>query len=206
MEFISKVLASGGAELIDYLSAHVLTCLIPAFFIAGGITVFVSSGAVLKYFGAKAKKYVSYSVASVSGMILAVCSCTILPLFAGIYKRGAGIGPAITFLYAGPAINLLAIVLTARAIGFEMGVARAGGAIIFSIITGLIMAFLFRKEEEERLEEAATMEGGLNFSGFQLITFFGLLVAVLLFGTANITLVAKVSILGVLIAAIYYVS
>ena len=206
MSYLTTALASGIAELFDYLSAHVLTCIIPAFFIAGGITVFISSGAVLKYFGAKAKRYVAYSVASVSGIILAVCSCTILPLFAGIYKRGAGLGPAVTFLYAGPAINLLAIVLTARAIGLEMGVGRALGAIIFSIVTGLIMAFLFKKEEEERLEEAATLEEGLNFTGLQLITFFGLLVAVLLFGTANITFGIKAAIIIFLITAIYYVS
>ena len=113
-----------------YAREHVVLCLLPAFFIAGVISVFVSQGAVMKYFGAQAKKWLSYSVASVSGTILAVCSCTILPLFSSIHKRGAGLGPAIAFLYSGPAINILAIILTARILGFEMGVARVTGAVI----------------------------------------------------------------------------
>ena len=111
------MLNSGIKALIDYLAAHVITCLVPAFFIAGAVSVFVSQASVLKYFGAQAKKYVAYSVASVSGTVLAVCSCTVLPLFAGIHKRGAGLGPAIAFLYSGPAINILAIVYTARLLG-----------------------------------------------------------------------------------------
>ena len=136
--------------LQEYARQHVLTCLIPAFFIAGAIGVFVSQGAVLKYFGATANKVLSYSVASVSGTVLAVCSCTILPLFAGIYARGAGIGPATAFLYSGPAINVLAIVLTARILGWQLGLARAIGAVIFAIITGLLMAFFFRKDDAAR--------------------------------------------------------
>lgn len=136
--------------LREYAREHVLTCLIPAFFIAGAISVFVSQAAVLKYFGAKAKKVLSYSVASVSGSVLAVCSCTVLPLFAGIYTRGAGIGPATAFLYSGPAINVLAIVLTARILGWELGLARAIGAVVFAIITGLIMAIIFRKDDAAR--------------------------------------------------------
>jgi uncharacterized protein len=136
--------------LQEYAQEHVLTCLIPAFFIAGAIAVFVSQAAVLKYFGANAKKILAYSVASVSGTVLAVCSCTVLPLFAGIYTRGAGIGPATAFLYSGPAINVLAIVLTARILGWQLGLARAVGAIIFAIITGLLMAFIFRKDDAER--------------------------------------------------------
>jgi uncharacterized membrane protein YraQ (UPF0718 family) len=136
--------------LQEYAREHVLTCLIPAFFIAGAIAVFVSQGSVLKYFGATARKILSYSVASVSGTVLAVCSCTVLPLFAGIYCRGAGIGPATAFLYSGPAINVLAVVLTARILGWELGLARAVGAIIFAILTGLLMAFIFRKEDAAR--------------------------------------------------------
>ena len=136
--------------LQEYAREHVLTCLIPAFFIAGGIAVFVSQASVLKYFGATARKILSYSVASVSGTVLAVCSCTVLPLFAGIYTRGAGIGPATAFLYSGPAINVLAIVLTARILGWELGLARAIGAILFAVITGLLMAFIFRKDDAER--------------------------------------------------------
>jgi uncharacterized protein len=136
--------------LQEYAREHVLTCLIPAFFIAGAIAVFVSQASVLKYFGASARKILSYSVASISGTVLAVCSCTVLPLFAGIYTRGAGIGPATAFLYSGPAINVLAIVLTARILGWHLGLARAVGAILFAILTGLLMAFLFRKDDNSR--------------------------------------------------------
>jgi uncharacterized protein len=136
-----------------YAREHVILCLLPAFFIAGVISVFVSQASVIKYFGARAKKWIAYSVAAVSGTILAVCSCTILPLFSSIHKRGAGLGPAIAFLYSGPAINILAIILTARILGFEMGVARVVGAVSFSVIIGLIMAFIYRKEEKVREEE-----------------------------------------------------
>ncbi len=138
--------------LQEYARKHVLTCLIPAFFIAGAISVFVSHGSVLKYFSAQGKKVLSYSVASVSGTILAVCSCTVLPLFAGIYTRGAGIGPATAFLYSGPAINVLAITLTAKILGWQLGLARAIGAILFSVITGLLMALIFRKDDAARTQ------------------------------------------------------
>jgi hypothetical protein len=137
--------------LQEYARLHVLTCLIPAFFIAGAIATFVSQGAILKYFGSQARKILSYSVASVSGTILAVCSCTVLPLFAGIYSRGAGIGPATAFLYSGPAINVLAIVLTARILGWRLGLARAISAIIFAIAVGLLMSLIFRKDEASRV-------------------------------------------------------
>ena len=133
----------------EYAREHILLCLIPAFFIAGAIANFISQENVIKYFGAKTNKFISYSIASISGTILAVCSCTVLPLFAGIYKRGAGIGPATAFLYSGPAINILAIILTARVLGFELGIARAIGAIIFSIIIGLLMHFIFYKDEQK---------------------------------------------------------
>jgi len=150
----SLIVRQSGLEsfmmLQDYARQHVLTCLVPAFFIAGAISVFVSQAAVLKYFGATANKILSYSVASVSGTVLAVCSCTVLPLFAGIYSRGAGIGPATAFLYSGPAINVLAIILTARILGWQMGLARAIGAISFAMITGLLMAFIFRKDDAKR--------------------------------------------------------
>lgn len=136
-----------------YAQEHVILCLLPAFFIAGVIAVFVSQGSVLKYFGANAKKWLSYTVAAVSGGILAVCSCTILPLFTSIYKRGAGLGPAIAFLYSGPAISILSIILTARILGIEMGIARTVGAILFSVVIGLAMAFIFRKEEKAKKEE-----------------------------------------------------
>ena len=133
-----------------YAREHVILCLIPAFFIAGAISVFVSQDSVIRYFGYGAKKWISYSFASVSGTVLAVCSCTILPLFAGIYKRGAGLGPAVAFLYSGPAINVLAIILTARILGVELGVARTIGAVVFSVVIGLIMSLVYRKEEKER--------------------------------------------------------
>jgi uncharacterized membrane protein YraQ (UPF0718 family) len=136
--------------LNGYAREHVLTCLIPAFFIAGAIAVFVSQASVLKYFGATTKKTLSYSIASVSGTVLAVCSCTVLPLFAGIYTRGAGIGPATAFLYSGPAINVLAIVLTARILGWQLGLARALGAVLFAVITGLLMALIFSKDDAAR--------------------------------------------------------
>jgi len=149
-----EVIRRSGLEafmmLQEYARQHVLTCLIPAFFIAGAIAVFVSQASVLKYFGAQANKFLSYSVASVSGTVLAVCSCTVLPLFAGIYMRGAGIGPASAFLYSGPAINVLAIVLTAKVLGWQLGLARAIGAVVFSIVTGLLMALIFRKDDANR--------------------------------------------------------
>ena len=151
----SETIRQSGLEafmmLQEYAREHVLTCLIPAFFIAGAIAVFVSQASVLKYFGSTARKILSYSVASVSGTVLAVCSCTVLPLFAGIYTRGAGIGPATAFLYSGPAINVLAIVLTARILGWQLGLARAIGAVLFAVITGLLMAFIFRKDDASRV-------------------------------------------------------
>lgn len=134
----------------SYAREHVLLCLVPAFFIAGAIAVFVSQASVIKYLGTKANKVLAYGVASVSGTILAVCSCTVLPLFAGIYKMGAGLGPATAFLYSGPAINVLAIILTARVLGLEIGIARAVGAILFSIVIGLSMHLIYRREEMEK--------------------------------------------------------
>jgi len=142
-----RVLESGVTELLEYIQAHVVTCLIPAFFIAGAIAVFVSKQSVLKYFGRDAKKSVSYSVAAVSGAILAACSCTVIPLFAGIYRRGAGIGPATAFLYSGPAINILAVVFTARILGITVGIARAVLAVIMAVMVGLVMAFLYAEDE-----------------------------------------------------------
>jgi len=140
-----------------YAQEHVLFCLVPAFFIAGAISVFVSQGAVMKYLGPKANKALAYGVAAVSGTILAVCSCTVLPLFASIHKRGAGLGPATAFLYSGPAINVLAIILTARILGTELGIARAVGAITFAVVIGLLMHLIFRKEESTRRVEGAVV-------------------------------------------------
>jgi len=168
--------------LQDYARLHVLLCLIPALFIAGAVSVFVSSASVMKYLGPAAKKVVAYSVASVSGAILAVCSCTILPLFSGIYKRGAGLGPAIAFLYSGPAINILAIVMTARILGLEIGIARAVGAVLFSVIIGLIMHLLFRKEEGERQKQAAGFQGGeASRPMWQTLIYFASMILILIF-------------------------
>jgi len=136
--------------LQEYSREHVLFCLVPALFIAGAMSNFLSSQAVLKYLGPESKKVTAYGVGAISGAILAVCSCTVLPLFMGIYKRGAGLGPAIAFLYSGPAINVLAIIFSARVLGWQIGLARALGAVLFSVVIGLIMALLFRGEEQER--------------------------------------------------------
>ena len=165
-----------------YAREHVLLCLIPAFFIAGAISVFVSQGAVMKYLGAKANKVLAYGVAAVSGTILAVCSCTVLPLFAGIYRMGAGLGPACAFLYSGPAINVLAIVMTARILGPEMGIARAVGAILFSVVIGLLMHFFFRKEEAERqVMQMAMLEEEVKRPLWQNALYFASMVAILVF-------------------------
>jgi hypothetical protein len=166
----------------DYARQHVLLCLVPAFLIAGAIAVFVKSDAVLKYLGPKANKFIAYTVSSVSGTILAVCSCTVLPLFAGIYKRGAGIGPATAFLYSGPAINVLAIILTARVLGLELGIARVVGAVAFSVIIGLLMQLIFKKEEEQRQEEFVNAgEADAGRPAWKLISYFTVMIAILVF-------------------------
>jgi len=165
-----------------YAEEHVILCLVPAFFIAGAVAVFVSQGAVMKYLGPAAPKPLAYAVSSVSGTILAVCSCTVLPLFAGIYRMGAGLGPAISFLYSGPAINVLAIILTARVIGMEMGIARGLGAIAFSIVIGLIMAFLFRKDDLEKSRQPVFVpEDEAARPLWQTALFFAVLVGILVF-------------------------
>lgn len=168
-----------------YAREHVLLCLVPAFFIAGAIGVFISQNAVMKYFGPKAKKWLSYSVASVSGTILAVCSCTVLPLFGGIYMRGAGLGPAIAFLYSGPAINVLAIVLTARVLGWQLGVARAIGAVAFSVIIGLLMHLIFLKEERAKATQVADVymgdDDGKDRPLWQVAIYFLSMVGILVF-------------------------
>lgn len=165
-----------------YAQEHVILCLVPAFFIAGAIAVFVSQASVMKYLGARANKMLSYGVASVSGTILAVCSCTVLPLFAGIYQMGAGLGPATAFLYSGPAINVLAIVLTARVLGLELGVARAVGAVVFSIVVGLLMHFIFRKEETEKANAQMSLpEPTVHRPLWQNIIYFGSMIGILVF-------------------------
>lgn len=166
--------------LQEYARLHVLLCLIPALFIAGAVSVFISKDSVMRYLGSSARKALAYGVASVSGAILAVCSCTILPLFSGIYKRGAGLGPAIAFLYSGPAINVLAIVMTARILGLEMGIARTVGAVIFSVVIGLIMQLIFRKEEQERQNGLKLGEPEQGRPLWQTLIHFGLMILILI--------------------------
>lgn len=173
-----------GLKLLKwYAQEHVLLCLVPAFFIAGAISVFVSQGAVMKYLGPSASKLVAYPVAAVSGTILAVCSCTVLPLFASIRKRGAGLGPATAFLYSGPAINVLAIILTARVLGLELGIARAVGAITFAVVIGLFMHLLFRKEEAARQEAGGVVipDDGKDRALWQDGAYFAAMVGILIF-------------------------
>lgn len=169
----------------EYLRLHTLTCLVPAFFIAGAIAVMISKESVLKYLGAGTKKIVSYTVAAVSGTILAVCSCTVLPLFAGIYKRGAGIGPAVAFLFSGPAINVLAIVFSARILGFEIGFARAVAAISMSVVMGIIMAAIFRKEDGQRKEIKMIEAPKAQRPAYITPIFFILLISILLVGASG---------------------
>jgi uncharacterized membrane protein YraQ (UPF0718 family) len=194
--------------LQEYAREHVLTCLIPAFFIAGAIAVFVSQASVLKYFGASAKKILSYSVASVSGTVLAVCSCTVLPLFAGIYTRGAGIGPATAFLYSGPAINVLAIVLTARILGWQLGLARAVGAVLFAVLTGLLMAFFFRKDDATRTAGQIYLpdEGEKSRTLTQEASFMLTLVLILIFAAFARPAGGSMGLWAVIFAAKWYIT
>jgi len=178
-----SILLSGVQALFEYLSAHVLVCLVPAFFIAGAISSMVKKEVILKYFGPSANKALSYAVASVAGTVLAVCSCTILPIFSGIYTMGAGIGPATTFLYSGPAINLLAIIYSGRLLGIELGIARAVGAISFAIVIGLIMSVVFEKKRKEKVEVSlATDSEKAQKSASVTLLFFANLVAILVLG------------------------
>lgn len=181
---VAGAVQEGFLMLSEYARAHVLLCLLPAFFIAGAITVFVNQQAVIKYLGPKANKLVAYSVASISGAILAVCSCTVLPLFKGIYKKGAGLGPAIAFLYSGPAINILAIVLSARVLGLKLGIARTIGAIIFAFLIGFVMHLIFRKEDEarladERMFKAPEVEAPRKL--WQDVVYMALMIGILIF-------------------------
>ncbi len=206
---LKTIFFGGWNALTDYLSAHVITCLVPAFFIAGAITILITQDKVLKYFGAQTKKVVSYSIASVSGAILAVCSCTVLPLFSGIYKRGAGIGPAIAFLYSGPAINILAITYTAKLLGLDIGVSRAVGAIVFSIIIGFIMSLIFpRKKEGEDAPKPAVMNSSFAIkqkrSEFVNIVFFVFLILVLIFASSKHWILTGISLVLVVGISVKY--
>ncbi len=172
-----QAIQNGASLLNDYAQKHVLTCLVPAFFIAGGIAVFIKKEFVLKYLGGKANKALAYAIASVSGAILAVCSCTILPLFAGIYKRGAGLGPATVFLFSGPAINIAAIFLTWSVLGVKIGLARAIAAVLLSIVVGLSMEAVFREKRDA--QGLVLGDGGFELSKPVMTVFFGSMVAVL---------------------------
>lgn len=178
-----RVIREALLMLQDYAHHHVLLCLVPALFIAGAISVFVSQGAVIKYFGAEARKVVAYSVAAVSGTVLTACSCTILPLFAGIYRRGAGLGPATAFLYSGPAVNVLAIILTGSVLGWELGLARAVGAVVFSVIVGLTMHLIYRREERSRTDMGGFVlpddVGGRPL--WQDVAYFAVMIGILVF-------------------------
>ncbi len=176
-ETFKQAILGGVYMLNDYAQKHVLTCLVPAFFIAGGIAVFVKKEVVLKYLGGKANQALAYAIASVSGAVLAVCSCTIMPIFAGIYKRGAGIGPATAFLYSGPAINVAAIFLTWSVFGWKMGLARAVAAIVLSVLLGLSMAAIFRGEKSQG--NLLSGEGGFELSKITTMAFFGSMVMIL---------------------------
>lgn len=186
---LQRSILEGLFLLKEYARQHVLLCLVPALFIAGAIGQFVSQGAVLRYLGPKAPRAMAYGVSSVSGAVLAVCSCTVLPMFAGIYRRGAGLGPAIAFLYSGPSINVLAAILTARVLGLRLGLARAVGAVVFAVVIGLIMAGLFRKEEAERQANgadpfaaaAAAAEAGRTRRSWQDAAFMAAMVGILVF-------------------------
>jgi len=200
MDVVAELLRGGVDALSEYLSGHVLTCLVPAFFIAGAIAVFISQGAVLKYFGPQARKLLSYSVASVSGAILAACSCTVLPLFGGIYKRGAGLGPAVAFLYSGPAINVLAITYSAKLLGYDLGAARAVGAIAFAAGIGLIMAFIYRREETQKDSQAFAMVAAADPASkslWQQGIFFATMVGILVFAASKIWIAT-----GILVAVL----
>jgi uncharacterized membrane protein YraQ (UPF0718 family) len=198
-------LQAGLQTLLEYLSAHVLTCLVPAFFIAGAIAALLHKETVLKYFGADAPKWLCYGVAATSGTILAVCSCTILPMFAGIQKRGAGIGPATAFLFSGPAINLMAIILTARVLGLDLGIARAVAAVSMAVVIGLIMAAIFQKSEkkcESAPEPAFQIDSDPELKsrpGYITGLFMAILVAILLVATSSLfELLPKAIIVGAL--------
>jgi uncharacterized membrane protein YraQ (UPF0718 family) len=214
IESITAPFLLGWVTLLDYLAKHVITCLVPAFFIAGAISAFVKKEAILKYFSPETKKTTSYGIASVSGAVLAVCSCTILPMFASILKKGSGLGPAITFLYAGPAINILAIVYTAQVLGMDLGIARAVSAILLSILIGLIMMRLFPQHDEETAKtHAAARRAAIaqenDKPNWVVITFFALLIAILLVGTSALDLFYRLLIvyflsLAVAFLLIYY--
>lgn len=202
-------ISAGLALLQEYARLHVLTCLVPAFFIAGTIAVYVKKDAVMRLLGPTTKKYIAYPVGSVSGGILAVCSCTILPLFTGIYKRGAGIGPAVAFLFTGPAINITAILLTGSVLGWDFAVGRLTAAILISVIAGLFMAFVFQEHDRKTTVDnfAAGFQSDVPYSNGSIAIFFVLQLAVLVIFTLSIdpllkTVLVILSLIGVVAIAV----
>lgn len=210
LDILYTVLMNGLADVYYYLSEHVLTCLIPAFFIAGAIAAFVKKEAILKYFGPKVSKSISYPIASVSGAVLAVCSCTILPLFAGLYKKGSGIGPATAFLYSGPAINVLAVVYTANVLGYQLGLARAVAAIAMAFVIAFLMSYLFKSHDDETNTDYIAEDDTENERPLWIkLSFFGLLVGILIVGASSLGWAPKLAIIYVLtlllsVILIYY--
>ena len=183
---VQPALLEGFRMLQEYARLHVMLCLVPAFFIAGAIQNFISKEAILKYFGPKSNKVLAYSIASISGAILAVCSCTVLPMFMGIYMAGAGLGVAVSFLYSGPAINVLAILMTGRVLGLELGLARTIGAVAFSVIIGLLMALIFFRSEKARAEASGAFDMEATKGGrrlWQNILYFASMILALIFLT-----------------------
>jgi len=202
----SEILKAGVDSLLEYLSLHFISALVPSFFVAGAISAMLSQNMILRYLGPDTKKWVSYGVASVSGAVLSVCSCTVFPLFAGISKKGAGIGPATAFLFSGPAINILAIVITARMLGFDIGVARAVSAILVSILVGLIMAWIFeRKGEEESQRKVMTVEDPRSRPWYATLSFFILLIALLIVASSAISVAPRVIVSLLLVIFIAFV-
>jgi len=201
-----QALLSGASSLLDYLSGHVVQSLVPAFLVAGAIAAFLKKEAILKYFGPTASKWIAYPLASISGTVLAVCSCTILPLFSGIYRKGSGIGPATTFLYAGPAINILAIIYTAQVLGYDIGVARAMGAVISGVAIGLLMAAIFKKDEEGAEKRTPLVSRNVAIEGdkpkWVVTSFFALMVAILVVAASQLELALKMIALYILTVAL----
>jgi hypothetical protein len=196
IDIILEALLSGWEALIDYVTNHTVTCLVPALFIAGAIAAFVRKEAILKYLGPSVGRYISYPIAATSGVVLAVCSCTILPLFAGIYKKGSGIGPATAFLYSGPAINVLAIFYTGSALGYDLGAARAFGAILMSMVIGAYMSIIFAKHDRELVREALKNPTVITDSEqgkgkWTIPLLLGILLAVLVFAASSMEWIIK---------------
>ncbi len=188
LQYIAALMQTGLGNLAAYLAAHVLLCLLPAFFIAGALTALVPKEAITRFLGRRASRWVSYPAALLAGSVLAVCSCTILPLFAGIRKRGAGLGPALTFMFFAPASNILAIMFTGVKIGMDIALARILLCMVFGVAIGLTMSWLFRKEEEAQSatdDSAFAAGGGMPARSW---LFFALLVAALLAGTLQVGL------------------